>query len=194
MVTVDTCAWVRLRRRLAYVRVVWTFFYEPLFPADTCSVLGVAVLPSVDGSGMVNGWFCWCSCRVAFPSVVVRPKMLCIMAGMDQKDIHAATLWPRSSPTMSVACFGVVLLVGCTSLCVLRLSVGPRMCPSRSVWTSALFPSGMSMVSVVQTVKLSGGLQLLFIEGRRQPCLYAEADPHGPVFFFSENHGDSPVR
>ena len=53
------------------------------------------------------------------------PRMLCIMAGMDQKDIHAATLWPRSSPTMSVACFGVVLLVGCTSLCVLRLSAGP---------------------------------------------------------------------
>ena len=33
--------------------------------------------------------------------------------------------------------------------------------------------------------------QLLFIEGRRHPCLYAEADPHGPVC--SEYHRHSPV-
>ena len=118
--SVDACTCVRLRRRLAYVRVVWTFFFEPSFPAGSCSVLGVAVLPSV----------------------VVRPKMLCIMAGMDQKDIHAATLWPRSLPTVPVACFGVVLL-GCTSSCVLRLSAGPPLGLQHG--RCALFPSGMSM-------------------------------------------------
>ena len=33
--------------------------------------------------------------------------------------------------------------------------------------------------------------QLQFIDGRRHPCLYAEADSHGPAC--SENHGDSPL-
>ena len=35
-------------------------------------------------------WFCWCAVRAVCPLAVVRPEMLCIMAGMDQKDRYAA--------------------------------------------------------------------------------------------------------
>ena len=39
----------------------------------------------------VYGWHCWFLLpRAVFLSVVVRPKMLGIMAGMHQKDIYAA--------------------------------------------------------------------------------------------------------
>ena len=38
-------------------------------------------------------WFYWCAFRFVFPSIVVRPKMRCIMAGMLQKDRYVAMLF-----------------------------------------------------------------------------------------------------
>ena len=55
----------------------------------------VAALIAVYGSGMVNCCFCRCFCRVAFPSVVFRPKMLGIMVGMTRETVlrlHMAAL------------------------------------------------------------------------------------------------------
>ena len=51
-------------------------------------------------------WFCWCAVRAVFPLVVARPEMLCIMAGMDQKDRFTRRDVLRSS---SACCSGMCL-------------------------------------------------------------------------------------
>ena len=42
---------------------------------------------------------------------VLRPKMLRVLVGVDQKDSHTASLWPRSSSSRAVACSQLVLVV-----------------------------------------------------------------------------------
>ena len=51
----------------------------------------------------VHGWFYWCFCTsrcMSFP-LVVRPMMLCIMAGFNQRDSYVAwCLWFRLLTTV----------------------------------------------------------------------------------------------
>ena len=109
-----------------------------------------------------------------FPSVDDWPQMLGIMAGMEQKNSI-----PRDR--CCARCRQLQWYVhGWFYWC----------CSSRCV------PSfGRQAQDTLAYMKLSvaGAAvpQLQFIEGRRHPCLYADADPHGPVC--SENHRDSPV-
>ena len=83
--------------------------------------------------------------RVMFPSVVVRPEMLCIMADMDQKD---STL----RATLAVACVSLVLLVTLhTALCSLTLSSGSGCSAS---WPGRLRRTVMQLVSCLGLVLL----------------------------------------
>ena len=72
----------------------------------------VAALVVDYGSGLCYAGFAGVdSSRTVYPSVVVRPKMLGVLVGVEQKDSFSARLWPRSPSTWTVACAWMVLLV-----------------------------------------------------------------------------------
>ena len=101
--------------------MVW-LLTRPLLRNDRChgcpfilvymAIEVVAALVAYFGSGLVMAGFAGDgTIRAVFPPVVVRPKMLVILVGMDQKDSYAARSCLRSSPTWAVACSWLVLLV-----------------------------------------------------------------------------------
>ena len=72
----------------------------------------------------VHGWCCWfLLLRAVFPSVVVRPEMPCIMAGMDLKE--------RFSGMIRLVLMVTFLL----ALCSLLSFAGPECSPFWPVWT-----------------------------------------------------------
>ena len=119
--------------------------------------------------------------RVMFPSVVVRPEMLCIMADMDQKD---STL----RATLSVAFVSLVLLVALhTTLCSFTLSSGSGCSAS---WPRRLRRTVMQLVSclgLVLLVTLHLALCSLCFSARQAHCRPAnDARHHGR--YGSEEH------
>ena len=134
---------------------------------------------------------------VMFPSVVARPRMLCIMAGMDQKDsTHSALVVDSSSGICRAEFF--------------LYSAGPDALHHWPVWTRRTVPRQLVKViciPVVAQLLLSygpdcsadrvstvapgqGGRCLLLCRcpGRQNPCRGAEAVSHG-----LPDHGHSPV-
>ena len=85
------------------------------------------------GSGVVMVGFAGIVVRAVPLLVVVRPKVLCILVGVDQKDNCAASLRPRSSPTSAWSWLASLVLR--FALCSLVLSTGPRCSASWPVWT-----------------------------------------------------------
>ena len=80
------------------------------------------------GSGMCFAGFIGekAFCAVV-PLVVCRPKMLCILVGMDRKDSWTARMWPRSPSTWTVACAWLVSLVHMNLSCVPLFGGRPMM-------------------------------------------------------------------
>ena len=106
-----------------------------------CCFPEMAALIADFGSGVVMVGFADIVVRAV--SLFVRPKVLCILVGVDQKDNCAASLWPRSSPTSAWS--WLALLVLRFALCSLLLSTGPRCSASWPVWTRrTVMCSGLS--------------------------------------------------
>ena len=97
---------------------------------SSCTFRGVLVVDSGSGMLAMLGFPGDVPLRAVFPSVVVRPKMLGIMAGMDQKDS------------------GALIVVSCSDMCKARVAgFTPRYVfplvvgkpAGRSVWTRRTF-------------------------------------------------------
>ena len=69
--------------------------------------------------------------RAVFPSVVVRPEMLCIMAVMNQKDSTTLVVQPWQWHVQGLVSLGTMHL----ALCSLLASPSPRCSASWPVWT-----------------------------------------------------------
>ena len=66
--------------------------------------------------------------------------------------------------------------------CAGRVAAQVMVLTCRKLWFSTVaVPVTLVTCPLLRTTGLGGAADAVLFEGRRHPCLYAEADPHGPV-------------
>ena len=160
----------------------WLRFRSSVSP--WCSPLALGIMTSMDQKDSIHcacrrlrqwhmqGWFAGIAPRAVFFPVVVRPRMLGIMAGMNQRDSYVARL---SSLVVSQRLIPMVL----STMVIPQLQFLDKLIDGPVVLVVEVSPSRSHARCVQRQVLWLRSAVAAHQEGRLLPCRGAEFDPHG---------------